>query len=84
MKPAVPGIDSPLGSFFSLFVRLGTPAVGKALCRLRLHCRLYLTCTVVVGLRENMNQEGTHRFYRFRSAAARPIRTVSIGWHRFF
>ena len=27
--------------------------------------------TVIVGLRENRNQEGTHRFYRFRNAAAR-------------
>ena len=33
--------------------------------------------TVSTGLREIRNQEGTHRFYRFRSAAARPT-------HRFY
>ena len=31
----------------------------------------------MAGLIENRNQEGTHRFYRFRSAAARPT-------HRFY
>ena len=34
-------------------------------------------CTVMTGLRENRTQEGTHRFYRFRT----PLRGRT---HRFY
>ena len=42
-----------------------------------LHVHVYCTSTVMTGLRENRTQEGTHRFYRFRT----PLRGRT---HRFY